>query len=126
MSATRRKEDERPLLDEEDPDDKPVSEEECPDDLEEPAVSVLEEQPASDPEKISDPVQQTAPETKAKQPLLDEENPDDKPVSNEECSDDFEEAAVSGSEEQPASDLEQISDPVQQTPDERKEKDDDV
>ena len=66
MSAIRRKEDEEPLLDEEDPDDKPVSEEECPDDLEEPAVSVSEEQPASDPEQISDPVQQTPDESQEK------------------------------------------------------------
>ena len=49
-----------------------------------------------------------------KQPLLDEEDPDDKPVSEEECPeepaseeeymDDFEEPAVSVSEEQPAFD----------------------
>ena len=51
----------------EDPDDKPVSEEECPDDFEEPAVSGSEEQLTSDTEQISDPVQQTAPETKDKE-----------------------------------------------------------
>ena len=66
MSGTRRKEDKQPLLDEKKPDDKPVSEEGCPDDLEEPAVSVSEEQPASDTEQISDPVQQTPDESKEK------------------------------------------------------------
>ena len=67
MSTTRRKEDKQPLLDEEDPDDKPVSDEECPDDFEEPAVSVSEEQPASDTEQNSDTDQQTAPKTKDKE-----------------------------------------------------------
>ena len=43
-----------------------------------------------------------------KQPLLDEDYPDDfeEPVSEEEYMDDFEEPAVSGSEEQPNSDPE--------------------
>ena len=77
MSEIRRKEDKQPLLDEEDPDDKPVSEEECPeepvseeeymDDFEEPAASVSEEQPASDPEQMFDPVEQTPDESKDKE-----------------------------------------------------------
>ena len=67
MSATRHEEDKQPLRDQENPDDKPVSDEGCPDILEEPVVSGSEEQPASDTEQISDPVQQTAPESKDKE-----------------------------------------------------------